>query len=174
LKIMYAGNLSHKKATYIYDDKLGSYKNFELCLYGQYLEAEKLKCSKTISYKGAFNPDSPRLEENYQFGLIWEGTSLQSCEGSFGNYIRYNNPHKFSLYIALGLPVIVWKEAAIASLVTKHNIGFTISDFDELEVISKNINNVTYNEYVQNIDKIAEKVRSGLFLETAIGELVKS
>ena len=70
--------------------------------------------------------------------------------------------------------MIVWKEAAIASLVTKHNIGFTISDFDELETISKNINNVTYNEYVRIIDKIAEKVRSGLFLETAIGELVKS
>ena len=171
-KLFYAGNLSYNKATYIYDKGLDKLDKVELCVYGQHFEKERINGSK-VNYKGVFNPNTPDLPENYHFGLVWEGSSLDTCDGAFGNYIRFNNPHKFSLYLSLGLPVIVWKEAAIAAFVVDNKIGFTISSFRELETISERITSDLYNEYIRNIYPFSEKVRSGYFLKTAIGELVK-
>ena len=171
LKVLYAGNLSFNKATYIYDRKLDNLDGFQLCVYGQHFEKERLNGSR-VSYKGIFNPDAPDLSEKYHFGLIWEGESLDTCTGQYGQYIRFNNPHKFSLYLSLGLPVIVWKEAAIASFVTENKIGFTISSFDELEKMRETVSENAYKEYLGNIHQLSNKVRKGYFLAKAINQLV--
>jgi hypothetical protein len=171
-KVLYAGNLSYNKATYIYDKKLDKLDSFQLCVYGQHFDKDRINGSR-VSYKGMFNPDTPDLLEKYHFGLIWEGDSIDTCTGQFGQYIRYNNPHKFSLYVSLGLPVIVWKEAAIASFVTDNRLGFTIGSFDELEKRVHSVTEEEYQEYLLNINKLAGKVRGGYFLGTAINELVK-
>jgi hypothetical protein len=172
LKVLYAGNLSYSKATYIYDKKLASLDSFHLYLYGQYFENDRMNGSR-VSYKGIFNPDAPDLPEKYHFGLIWEGESIETCTGQYGQYIRFNNPHKFSLYLSLGLPVIVWKEAAIASFVIENKIGFTIGSFDELEKISETVSDEIYREYLANIHDLSDKVRKGFFLGKAINQLTK-
>ena len=172
LKVLYAGNLSYAKATYIYDKKLDRLDSFELSVYGQDFEKERINGSR-ISYKGVFNPSAPDLPENYHFGLIWEGESIDTCTGQYGQYIRFNNPHKFSLYLSLGLPVIVWKEAAIASFVQDNNIGFTIGSFDELEKISETVSDHDYKQYLANIGAVSDKVRKGFYLGKAIKQLVK-
>ncbi|MBL7737068.1 MAG: hypothetical protein JNL51_16550 [Chitinophagaceae bacterium] len=174
IKIFYAGNLAHKKAGYLYEKGMEQLDNVELCVYGQYFEQERLNGAARINYKGVFNPNTPDLAENYHFGLIWEGSSLDTCDGLFGNYIRYNNPHKFSLYLSLGLPVIVWKEAAIAPFILKNNIGFAIGSFHELEGIGKWITDDQYRTYTKNVESFADKVRNGFFLKTALNELIKS
>jgi hypothetical protein len=172
LKVLYAGNLSYSKATYIYDKKLGKLDGFQLCVYGQHFEKDRINGSR-VSYKGVFNPDAPNLPENYHFGLIWEGESIETCTGQYGQYIKFNNPHKFSLYLSLGLPVIVWKEAAIANFVKENNIGFTIGSFEELEKISETVSQDDYKKYLANISDVSRKVRQGFFLGTAIKQLVK-
>jgi hypothetical protein len=172
LKVLYAGNLSYDKATYLYDKKLDNLHSFELCVYGQHFEKDRINGSR-VSYKGVFNPNAPDLPEKYHFGLIWEGESTETCTGQYGRYIRFNNPHKFSLYLSLGLPVIVWKEAALASFVTDNNIGFTIGSFSELEKISEMVTDSEYKKYLSNIQNLSEKVREGFFLGKAINELVK-
>ena len=105
--------------------------------------------------------------------MIWEGESIETCTGQYGQYIRFNNPHKFSLYLSLGLPVIVWKEAAIASFVTENKIGFTIGSFDELEKMGETVSDKDYGEYLSNIHQISDKVRKGFFLGKAINQLTK-
>lgn len=172
-RIFYAGNLSYKKATYLYDKKLNGLDGIQLCVYGQEFDRERMNGSP-VSYKGIFNPGAPNLPENYHFGLIWEGTSVDTCEGLLGQYIRYNNPHKFSLYLSLGLPVITWREAAIASFVLENNIGVTIKDFDELKTIADKITPELYQTYITNINSISEKVRKGYFLNAALDTLIKS
>jgi hypothetical protein len=172
-KLLYAGNLSFAKAAYIYNPKLSAFGNFELHVYGQYLEEDKFGHSDVV-YKGTFNPDTPTFDCAYQFGLIWEGTSIETCDGEFGNYIRYNDPHKFSLYISLGLPVIVWKEAAIAKFVLDHNIGFTISSLKELDTILGDLPAEQYKIYADSVLKISPKVRNGYFIKTAMQKLVNS
>lgn len=173
LKVLYAGNLAYNKATFIYDKGLKDLGNVELCLYGQYFEKERLNGSK-INYKGVFNPNLPDLQENYHFGLIWEGNSIDTCSGEMGEYTKFNNPHKFSLYLSLGLPVIVWKEAAIASYVKANNIGFAIGSLSELKTIAENIDTGKYNELTRNVEQVSEKVRKGFFLTNAINQLTKS
>lgn len=171
LKVLYAGNLSYDKATYIYKE-LGKLDSFQLCVYGQHFEKDRINGSR-VSYKGIFNPNAPNLPENYHFGLIWEGESIDTCTGQYGRYIRFNNPHKFSLYLSLGLPVIVWKEAAIAPFVTENKIGFTIGSFGELEEAGKKVTGEEYREYVSNIRNLSKKVRHGFFLNKAIKELIR-
>lgn len=173
LKILYAGNLSFDKATYVYDEKLEGLQNIDLCLYGQNFEQSRINGSP-VQYKGVFNPDHPSLPENYHFGLIWEGTSTETCAGQFGEYIKYNNPHKFSLYLALGLPVVVWEKAAVASFVREHDLGFTIGSLRELDQVAGGITTDTYQKYLANAEAESRKVRDGYFLRTAIEKLVKS
>lgn len=172
-RLLYAGNLSYAKAKYIYSPDLAGFRNFQLDVYGQYLEEDKFP-NNGVVYKGAFTPDTPAFDCAYQFGLIWEGTSLDTCDGEFGNYIRYNDPHKFSLYLSQGLPVIVWKEAAIAPFVLEHNIGFVIGSLQELDAKLGELSAGQYGVYVENVRKMTPKIRSGYFLKTAMQKLVKS
>lgn len=173
IKVLYAGNLSHAKATYIYDKKLDKLDNVHIGAYGPYFEKERINGSK-LTYMGMFDPQSPELKEKYHFGLIWEGDSTETCSGQMGQYIRFNNPHKFSLYLSLGLPVIVWEEAAIAPFVINNKIGLTIGNFHDLENIAEKISESDYREFLKNADQLSAKVRNGFFLDKAINELVKS
>jgi hypothetical protein len=173
LKVVYAGNLAFDKATYIYDSNVSKLDNVRLGVYGPNFD-EKRSQNTALSYKGVFDPQQPDLREKYHFGLIWEGESTETCSGQMGRYIRFNNPHKFSLYISLGLPVIVWKEAAVAKFVLENNIGVTIGSFDELEQLPGRITQQAYNTYSENIRKLAGKVRSGYFLQSAINRLVNN
>ena len=52
-----------------------------------------------------------------------------------GEYLQYNAPHKMSLYIRCGLPIIVWEKAGLAPFVKKNNVGICISSLTELEDI---------------------------------------
>ena len=40
--------------------------------------------------------------------------------------------HKLSLYLAVGLPVIIWEKAAEAEFVLKENVGVTVKSLYEL------------------------------------------
>jgi hypothetical protein len=171
LKVVYAGNLSFDKATYIYDKNIAKLQKVNLGVYGPNFDDKKINGS-ALTYKGMFDPQSPDLKEKYHFGLIWEGESTETCSGQMGRYIRFNNPHKFSLYISLGLPVIVWKDAAIARFVVENNIGTTIASFDELESLPGRISQDQYKEYLQNLQELSVKVRNGYFLNKAIQQLV--
>lgn len=173
LKVLYAGNLGFNKATYIYDKKLDRLDKIQLCLYGQFFEKERINGSRVV-YKGMFNPNAPDLKEKYHFGLVWEGDSVDTCSGQMGEYIRFNNPHKFSLYLSLGLPVIVWKHAAVAKFVEENKIGFTIDSFSELERAGERVTQNDYHEYLSNIREVSQKVRNGFFLDKAINQLVKT
>ncbi|NRO11242.1 Beta-1,6-galactofuranosyltransferase WbbI [Lactobacillus helveticus] len=48
-----------------------------------------------------------------------------------GNYLRYNDPHKLSLYLASGIPVIIWKKAAEAKFVEENKVGITVDSLED-------------------------------------------
>jgi hypothetical protein len=172
-KLFYAGNLEPDKAAYIYDKKMGQLSNVTLSVYGPAFNQEKMNGSP-VRYEGMFDPNSPDLAEDYHFGLIWEGTSVETCEGTLGEYTKFNNPHKLSLYLSLGLPVIVWKEAAIAKFVTEYNIGTTVARLSELSDLNKRIDANTYQQYLKNISGLSQQVRKGYFLTSALKKLINS
>ena len=68
---------------------------------------------------------------------------------------------KFSLYIAAGLPVIVWSKAAIAEVVRKNNIGIVVDNLYKLSDVLKKISDEEYLMMCKNVKKIREKVIAG-------------
>ncbi|MGZ5270095.1 MAG: hypothetical protein ACXWC6_05700 [Ramlibacter sp.] len=167
LKVACCGNLSWDKARYIYDPRLSALPGVDLDLYGAFFEPDRMP-SQRLQYHGAFDPDTPALKRRYHFGLVWDGTGVDQCEGSYGHYMRYNNPHKLSLYVAMGLPVIVWREAAIAQFVERCGIGVTVRDLRELGSIAQRVDDAEYRRMVANVLPLSKAARRGDFLHDAL------
>lgn len=125
-----------------------------------------------VVYKGQYTPEELPKHLNENFGLIWDGNSVESCQGKFGEYLRYNNPHKTSLFVSSGIPIIVWEKAAIANLVKKYNIGLIIKNLEDLdEVLSK----MTEQEYMvlkSNTVNLGKKLRKGYFIRKSLTSLI--
>ena len=163
VKIIIAGNLSKNKCGYLY--KLPQTKGVSYNLYGLGYEGVE---NDYIHYKGAFPPDEliQHLEGN--FGLVWDGEDVDSCTGATGNYLRYNNPHKFSLYIAAGLPLIVWKESALADYVKEKGIGICLNSLNELDIILKNLDKKQYDTILHNIFNLRKEIINGEHLRSCL------
>jgi hypothetical protein len=170
LQVLYAGNLTYAKASYIYRKELGSLKNVQLSVFGPYFDSERAP-GATVIHKGVFDPDRPVLDRRYHFGLVWEGTSVDTCEGTYGHYLRYNNPHKASLYVSLGLPIVIWSGAALADFVVEHGIGVTIDHLEELEELPARIDQEAYRDMLARVQALSGKVAAGGFLKSAAGRL---
>ena len=164
--ICFAGNL--EKSLFIY--KLKVLKNIKFDIFG--INYQKENNQGDFNYCGAFPPDEIHKKLSGKYGLIWDGDSLEECNGAFGEYLKYNNPHKFSLYIAAGIPVITWKKAAIAEFIEKENIGITVNSLEDLEKILINLSNEEYEKKVENVLKIREKIINGKILTNIIKEIL--
>jgi hypothetical protein len=169
LKVACCSNLSWGKAGYIYDPNLADLPGVSLDLYGAFFERNR--ADPRLHYRGCFDADAPYLQDHYHFGLVWDGTAINRCEGAYGNYMRYNNPHKLSLYIALGLPVIVWREAAAAEIVRRFDIGVTVRDLREIGEIAARVDPAHYQRMVRNLQPLTADVRRGAFLRDAVSRL---
>lgn len=166
-EVVYAGNLKQEKNNFLTDLLLNENLDFKLNLYGPNFDKESL-IYKNIKYKGSFSPEEVICKLDGSFGLIWDGDSIDTCSGLYGEYLKYNNPHKLSLYISSRLPLIVWEESAVAEIVLKENIGFTVKSITE---ISEKINSITeneYHEYITNISKIRSKLAKGEYTNNAM------
>lgn len=160
-----AGNLEPKKAGYVY--KLPCDQKF--VLYGpNYLENNKYKAN--IIYKGEFFPDELPYMLEGDFGVIWDGNDTQTCAGLYGQYLKVNNPHKTSLYIAAGIPVIVWKNAAIAEVIERFGCGITISSLNEVREAVSDITDEQYSAMKDRVRKVSRLLRNGYFTKRAINK----
>lgn len=159
--VVIAGNLSDQKAGYIY--KLPANAEFNLYGFG-YEDAGQAN----IHYKGEFVPEELPAKLEGSFGLVWDGESAQTCTGAYGNYLRVNNPHKTSLYIATGLPVIIWDQAALAPFVKEHGVGITVSSLYELPSAVNDISDTHYEQMRKNVNVLSQQLRSGHFTKQAI------
>ena len=83
---------------------------------------------------------------------------------NFKQYTKFNNPHKLSCYLAAGIPVIVWEKTAIAEMVKRENIGYTIRSLEGI----KNLNFQDYSSKSESVRKYKEKVRSGYYTKRVI------
>lgn len=159
LPICYAGNL--KKSKFL--EKVHGSQEYNV--YGIFPSE---KYSKNIDYKGAFPSDQLARNIEGSFGLVWDGTSIDSCDGVLGEYLKFNNPHKTSLYLSLGMPVIVWKKAAIANFVEKNNVGIVVNNLIEIESKLKSMTEEEYNYLKRNSELMSMKVKSGYFIKNVV------
>jgi hypothetical protein len=82
--------------------------------------------------------------------------------------MKINNPHKMSLYLAAGLPVIIWEEAAEAQFVKREQVGITVKSLYELPKILNGICEDDYEKMKKNAEVIGKRLRTGEYLTSAI------
>lgn len=164
--IAFAGNL--EKSTFLKNERFEKL-HLSFNLYGPNFDKEKISWNN-ITYKGSFRPDEIPYNLEGSFGLIWDGETLDTCSGAFGQYMKYNNPHKLSLYIAAGVPVIVWEEAAIADFVKKHNIGIAVKSLYDVENIVNSLSCEQYDVFKKNLLVLQQRVISGYYTKRALAE----
>lgn len=164
IQLIYAGNLM--KSLFLKDiDKVFFNENFKLNLYGTY--CDYIKENDFVKYKGRFDAEQfSDIEGNW--GLVWDGTSVDTCEGKLGNYLRYNSPFKMSLYLAAKKPVVVWRESAMAKYVEKYNIGICVNSLNEIRAQIEKLSDDELAQIQQNVNMISKEVRSGNKLKLAI------
>lgn len=165
INVLFAGNLS--KAEFVHHlNKLSRHDDMHFLLYGK-PELTRQEKEANYVYKGCFDSSHPDgIEGNW--GLVWDGISVDSCEGELGEYLKINAPFKFSLYLAIGLPVIVWSQSAMARYVREYKVGVCV---DSLEDIYTTIKSLTEEEYVsirRNAALFSHKVRKGEMLSNVL------
>jgi glycosyltransferase involved in cell wall biosynthesis len=167
--IAFAGNL--EKSAFIH--QLQDLHNVKFNLYGPgYTVASGTRISNT-KWCGSHSPEDIPFKLDGHFGLLWDGDSLSGCTGALGFYLQYNNPHKLSLYIAAGLPVIVPANCAVADIVREHQIGICVNSLTEIENVLANTTVDMVATYRTNILKLREKVITGSNLSAALATAEK-
>lgn len=157
--IVFAGNL--EKAKFL--EKWNGPKKIKL-----YGINPSSKYDEYINYKGAKSPDELPKFLSGSFGLIWDGDKLSTNSGIFGEYTKFNNPHKVSLYLSCGLPVIVWNQAAIADFVKKNNVGIIVRSIGEMQEKIDLMSEESYDAMHKNAKEMSKLVKKGFFIKRAI------
>ena len=88
--------------------------------------------------------------------------------------MRYNNPHKLSLYLSSGLPVIIWKQAAEATFVEKNGVGYTVKSLYEIPELMKKISENEYKNITENVSRISKKLINGEYMQLALREALSN
>ena len=160
--IIVAGNLAQEKAGYLYSLPAEPAYN----LYG--VGFDESRALENETYFGSFLPDELPAALKGSFGLVWDGDSAETCSGVFGEYLRYNNSHKASLYLASGFPLVVWKQSALSHFVLKNGCGIAVSSLSELAEKIRNLSDEEFQKLVSCSQKIGENIRAGYYLKSAL------
>lgn len=167
LSIIVAGNLAQEKAGYLY--QLPARPTYNL--YGVGFDESRALANET--YFGSFLPDELPVALEGGFGLVWDGDSAETCSGVFGEYLRFNNSHKASLYLASGFPLVVWSQSALSHFVLENGCGIAVESLHDLKTTIENLSESDYRSLVETAKHIGKKIRDGFYLTSALKELTK-
>ena len=168
-KVVIAGNLAKEKSGYIYKLIDQNNESLKFNLYGVSYSGKET--NKSCTYKGAFSPEELPMKMEGYYGLVWDGAELNCCAGTVGEYLKYNNPHKVSLYIASEMPIIIWEKAALAKFVKDNNIGITVSSLYELPEVLSKVTKQEYQMYKYNLSRLSADVKNGKYLTEALSKI---
>lgn len=165
LKLMFAGNCSPAHNGWIYELAKAE-PGVDLVLYGGGVdESAETDNMKPMGYVGS--DDLIACAEG-DYGVVWYGSSLDEGAGALGEYLRYNAPHKTSLYLRAGLPVIIWDQAALADIVRRLGVGICVPTLRGIGDVLASISPERYEEMRTNAAAAAEKLSKGGFIMEAL------
>lgn len=106
------------------------------------------------------------LRRDGGWGLVW------SEDDNWREYMKLNCSAKLANYIAAGLPVVLPADAAQARIVTANQIGITAHSLDEAVNRVKAVTPEQYRTLCNNVQRIAELVRNGVYTRRAIASAI--
>lgn len=143
--VCFAGNLNKSK---FLPQLVQENKGLEILLYGSIDNPEKF--GNKAQYLGSFRPNEI---ENIRgsWGLVWDGERTDCCGGNYGEYLKIIAPHKFSMYLASEMPVIVWKKSAMSALVEKYGLGITVFSLADISEKIEAFSEEDYQSVIRNV-----------------------
>ncbi|MDY6027459.1 MAG: galactofuranosyltransferase [Prevotella sp.] len=171
--IIYAGALNPRKNSFLYH--WGEHiHHYVVKLYGSGFDRSQAQGADKFQSMGFVQSDDLIATASGHFGLVWDGTSVDACTGDFGEYLKYNNPHKTSLYIRCCLPVVIWKEAALAPFVRDNGIGICVSSLRELDERLSSLTPKQYQAMKDNVCRMSQLLAQGHYFQSALHQALKS
>ena len=163
--IVVAGNLDLGKSAYL--AQLKNISGVKWRLYGPNFNGSEVG-AENIEYCGSFLPEELPYKIDGDFGLVWDGNSAETCAGATGRYLKWNNPHKLSLYLVSGMPVIVWRHAAVAEFVKEHGVGIVVESLADVPRAIASVGSDQFERMKANAAKVAALLSRGQYAETAL------
>lgn len=165
-RVAYAGTIDRRNNSFLWN--WGStIRDYVVDIYGSGFRMDEVDAPEKFFDHGFVVPEDIIAGMTSDYGLVWDGHSIDSCEGDSGSYLALNTPHKMSLYLRARLPILIWSGAAMAGFVKSRGIGLTI---DTLEDINDRIRSVTPDEYYamrHKVDTTAAEMAYGQFFSRA-------
>lgn len=170
--VIYAGGVGYKRNPFLYklDDHI---HNWKMEIYGAGADESLVKGFKNIRFNGSLPPDELLAKAQGDFGLVWDGNSIDECSGAWGEYLKINNPHKTSFYLRAGLPVIIWEKAALAPFVRENKVGLCVDSLRDIDAVLSALTEDEYLQMKRNAENISKKVAHGYFTCKALGAAEK-
>jgi hypothetical protein len=171
VSLVYAGGLAMRKNAFLLQMAQKDLP-YMLHIYGNRDGLPGMKDNEKMVFHPFMPADEFIRTIDAHYGLVWDGDTTDSCTGDFGEYLRYNSPHKASFYLRAGLPLVIWREAAIAPIVEHEGIGLCI---DSLENLDEQLRHVTPSQYAtmrSHAQRMAQRLNSGSFLMEAIDHAI--
>lgn len=170
-KIVYAGQLARKKNNFLYN--YGYHiEGYSVNVYGKGFNKSYATNPEKFNIKGFMLPDMLINKAEGDFGLVWDGDSIDCCSGNWGEYLKINTPHKVSLYIRCGLPIIIWSKAAMAEFVKKNGLGICVDSLSEINNIYKSLTQDEYKKMYENVKHISNLMANGYYFSKAIKNVI--
>ena len=156
-----AGDLRRKRSRYLHDVPKS---NLQWQLYG---EGWKGKANRTdMVYHGGGTDDLAG-----SFGLVWAGMSTRAVTGAAGAYMMLSSPRQLSLYLAAGMPVIVWKWSALAGFVRDNHLGLVIDALTDIPAAVAALSPAEYDMMAVSARAWGGKLRRGDMTRAALEKL---
>lgn len=165
-RIVYAGNLGVWRNEFLYHLDT-AIKHWTLDLYGKGFEPKRNNCQK-LTYHGFIDSDEFIERVDADFGLVWDGASVDECNGAWGEYLKINNPHKTSFYLRAGIPVIVWSKSAMAPFIRKNGLGLTVDSLAEIDSHLEQLTPEQYQAMRANAYTIGQKLATGSHIKRGL------
>lgn len=173
--LTYAGALNRRKnafITHLDEIVVPHSRSMTLHLYGSLGDYRPSRSSQVrIVEHGYLASDDFITSAEGDFGLVWDGDSLDACTGDFGDYLRLNTPHKCSFYLRAGLPLVVWREAAVAPIVEREGIGLVIDSLRDLPEALSQVDAARMAAMRANVKRLAARLAAGANMKTVLTNL---
>lgn len=176
-KVVYAGALAPRKNAFLLQMP-EEVRNFQLHIYGHTRHLPGLAATDTVGLHEFMDSDTFIARHPGHMGLVWDGGRTDCCEGHFGEYLKWNTPHKASFYLRAGMPIVVWKQAAIAPIVEAERIGISINSIAELNTLLHTLDAAQWQELCSHAAQVGRRMNEGYYfkkaLQSAIDTLCKA
>lgn len=164
--ICFAGNLQKSWFLHTFDET--KFPKAKFLLYGLGMTEDLDK--PCFTYKGKFSPEDLSGIEG-SWGLIWDGDSCNGLVGSLGDYLKLNSPHKASMCLCAGLPLIAPEGSFTAELVKKEGMGIVVRSIEDVDSAIDAITPEEYAAMLENVHNHADRLTHGLNLADALKAL---